>query len=445
MLFKNQAELIANGQTPSLRKKRRDVLTILDAAVRSVDPYNAVSSKIIKNRICHGSTLIRIDDFQKVFLVGFGKASVGMAQAVCDKIHVAKGVIITNDLSVKVNHPDIVTIYGGHPIPDENSIEGTKAIEKLIADCTYDDLVIVVISGGGSALLCHPRVSLDDMQKTTMLLLRSGATIAEINTVRKHLSYVKGGNLFRRSTCHVVSFIISDVIDDPLESIASGPTCGDDSTYQDASIILRKYHLWDAITGSVRDVITDGMNSLIPETPSHNDDMFKNISNIIVANNLLACKAAFDKATELGYRPMILSTSVGGEASYVGNDLLERSRILFQKGQITLCIAGGETTVNVCGDGVGGRNQEMVLSVVENLATTEQVFVSFATDGLDGVSPSAGAIADGLTFERSKNCDMGPSKYLFEHDSYSFFSRLNDVLLTGPTGTNVMDIQMVLL
>ncbi len=444
MFFKNQEEIIANGLTPLLQKKRRDVLSILSTVLRSVDPYYVVSSKIIKNSILHESRIFHIDDFQHVFLVGFGKASVGMSQAVCDKINVEKGVIITNDLSVNVNHPNVLTVHGGHPIPDENSIDGTKKIEKLIAECTNNDLVIVVISGGGSALLCHPKISLEDMQKTTMLLLKSGATITEMNIIRKHLSHVKGGKLFRKTKSTVVAFIISDIIGDPLESIASGPTYRDTSTYQDVSNIIEKYHLWNAIPLSIKEIITEGIHSHSSEVSSECDTSLRNVYNIIVANNVLACEAAYSKAKELGYKPIILTTSVVGEALYVGKELLEKSRQLFQEGKATLCIASGETTVKIVGDGTGGRNQEMVLSIVQHLAGTEEIFVSFATDGVDGISPAAGAIADGQTIQRATRCRMNPRIYLSDNNSYSFFSKLNDVLLTGSTGTNVMDIQLVL-
>ena len=444
MLFKNEKELIENGRTQLLQDKRKDALTILAASVESINPYSVISSRLTEKSIQLDHEQLNLDLFQNIFLVGFGKASVGMAQAVCDTLTVKKGVVITNDPTGKVTHPAFQSIHGGHPIPNENSIQGTQEIEDVIAGCSSEDLLIIVISGGGSALLCHPKVPLEDMQQTTRLLLKSGATITEINTVRKHVSYVKGGNLVKNVACRVVAFIISDVVDDPLEFIASGPTCGDDTTYQDAISILKKYQIWNVTPQSVIHVLTDGANGLIPETPSRDDDIFMKVDNIIVANNTLACETAFQKAKELGYKPILLSTSIVGEARDVGKELVYKSNQLVREKGINLCIAGGETTVTIHGDGKGGRNQEMVLSVVELLADTKQVFVSFATDGIDGMSPGAGAIADGETFQRAKSYHLHPQTYLQNNDSYSFFKKLNDVLLTGPTGTNVMDLQIIL-
>jgi len=444
MLFKNKDELIENGRTESLRKKRSDILKILSSAVESVDPYTVLATRFINEEIVLDSCTLNPFSFTHVFLVGFGKASVEMAQSVCDRIPIKRGVVITNDVSKKVHHPLVQTIAGGHPLPDENSIRGTEMIEKIIADCTPNDLLIVLISGGGSSLLCHPRVPLKDMQQTTQLLLRSGATISEINTIRKHLSHVKGGNLIKDVTCTVVSFIISDVVNDPLEFIASGPTCGDDTTFDDTISILKQYTLWQAIPSTVRTVLIQGQQGVIPETPSKDDKRVSKSHNVIVANNVIACENAFNKARELGYRPFLLSTSLVGEAKDIGRDLEQRARELFQHQDIDLCIAGGETTVSVLGNGRGGRNQEMVLSVVEQIQGTDHTFVSFATDGVDGMSPAAGAIADRYSLLRSAELQMDHTKYLSENDSYTFFKALHDVLDTGPTGTNVMDIQLII-
>lgn len=444
MLFKNKDELIENGCTESLRKKRRDILQILSSAIESVDPYIVIANRFKNREIILDDCTLNPFSFKNIFLIGFGKASVEMAQSVFDRLPVKRGLVITNDPSKKVMHPSVQTITGGHPLPDTNSICGTKEIERIIADCTPHDLLIVLISGGGSSLLCHPRVSLMDMQQTTSLLLRSGATITEINTIRKHLSFVKGGNLIKDVPCSVVSFIISDVVNDPIEFIASGPTCGDDTTYDDTLTILKKYNLWQMAPSSVRDVITQGQKGLIPETLSKDDERFNNIYNIIVANNVIACENAVYNAKELGYTPFLLSTSLVGEAKDIGRDLDQSAREIFERKKFDLCVSGGETTVSVLGTGRGGRNQEMVLSVVEQIKGTDHVFVSFATDGVDGMSPAAGAIADGYSINRATDLKMNPVNYLREHDSYTFFKALHDALITGPTGTNVMDIQLIL-
>jgi len=444
MLFENEDELIENGRTETVRKKRGDILKILSSAVESVDPYTILATRFRNKEILLDGYTLDPFSFNNIFLVGFGKASVEMAQLVCDRIPIKKGVVITNDPSKKVNHPFVQTIAGGHPFPDENSILGTEMIESIIKECTPIDLLIVLISGGGSSLLCHPHVPLKDMQQTTKLLLRSGATISEINTIRKHISHVKGGNLIKDVSCTVVSLIMSDVVNDQLEFIASGPTCGDDTTYEDTNSILKKYDLWHTIPDSVRNVITQGLEGLIHETLSKDDKRFLKVHNVIVANNATACKKALDKARELGYTPFLLSSAIVGEAKDIGRDLERRARKLFQNTKVNLYIAGGETTVSVRGRGRGGRNQEIVLSVVEQIQGTDHVFVSFATDGVDGMSPAAGAIADGCSFERALNQQMNPNEYLRENDSYTFFNALHDVLITGPTGTNVMDIQLII-
>lgn len=444
MLFRNQNELIENGATESLKKMRNDVLQILTSAIDAMDPYNIVSSRFHGHSVTLDSENLDLECFQDIYLVGFGKASIGMAQAICDSVDVKKGIVITNDISQKVSHSSVRTITGGHPLPDENSVTGTKEIEGVLRKCSSKDLVFIVISGGGSALLCHPRVGLEDMQRLTNLLLNSGATIEEINTVRKHVSFVKGGNLVKDLRCPVVAFIISDVVNDPIEFIASGPTCGDDTTFDDAISILKRYEIWNRVPQSIQDVLNSEVQGNIEETPSKDDVGFSRVHNIIVGSNKIACDKACNKAKKLGYKPYLLSTSLIGESRDVGCDLVKRAKELFNETDITLCISGGETTVTVNGDGKGGRNQEMVLSILEKIDGMDLVFASFATDGVDGMSPGAGAIADGFSLKRAQRLHMNVKRFLSENDSFTFFSRLNDVFITGPTGTNVMDIQLIM-
>ena len=227
MWFKNLTQIVENGRTPELRKKREDILHILNTALDSVNPYNAVKSKFKENKLTIGNQIFDLSDYNDIYLVGFGKASIGMAQAIADSIQITKGIIITNDLNRSIYNFKIECIVGSHPIPNENCIIGTDKILKTIEKCKSDDLLIILISGGGSALLCKPRVNLDEIQKTTELLLKCNADISEINTIRKHLSHVKGGQLIRKVKCKTISLIISDIIDDPIEFIASGPTSPD--------------------------------------------------------------------------------------------------------------------------------------------------------------------------------------------------------------------------
>ena len=441
MLFKNYDQIVSNGQTSQLKKKRKDILDILTVALDSVNPYNAVKRVFEDGKVVFEAENFDTSDFENVFVVGFGKASVGMAQAVCDFVNVTKGVIVSNNPSVNLTCDKIEVIIGGHPIPDNGSIQGAEKITEIVKQCSENDLLIVLISGGGSALLCKPRVSLEGLQETTNLLLKSGADINEINTIRKHLSHVKGGQLIQLAKGLVVSLVISDIVNDPLEFISSGPTSPDSTTFYDAKKILEKYFLWMRVPLEVKKVIEDGIKGSILETPKKDDPVFDNVHNFIVANNEIACNTAAEKAKSLGYKTMLLTTSLTGEAKYASNALIDKAKN--HPDNQTVFISGGETTVTIKGDGRGGRNQELVLGCVERIADSNIVIASFATDGIDGKSDAAGAIADGFTFSRACEKDLHPDKFLEENNSYEFFSELNDLFITGPSGTNVMDIQLI--
>jgi len=444
MLFKNQEQVIENGQTSELREIRKDILDILDSALDAVDPYNVVKSKFDGKSIIFEGKTIDVSYFENIYMIGFGKACVSMAQAVCDSVDITKGAVITNDPNAKVKCDHISTFVGAHPIPDQNSINGARKILDIVGECNEEYLLIVLISGGGSALLCRPRVCLKDLQQTTDLLLKSGADINEINTIRKHLSVVKGGQLVKSTKCTVVSFIISDIVGDPIGFIASGPTYPDSTTYADAQEILRKYNLWEKLPSAVRKVIEDGVHDIIPETPKKGDPIFDNIFNFIVANNEIACKAAENKAEKLGYKTMLLTTSLTGEAKDIGKYLVDKARNYSTDVKKIVFVSGGETTVTVKGSGRGGRNQEMILAGVESLDGADMVFASFATDGIDGESDAAGAIADGFTLMRAGKKDLDHDRFLEDNNSHEFFKGLDDLLITGSTGTNVMDIQIII-
>jgi glycerate-2-kinase len=314
----------------------------------------------------------------------------------------------------------------------------------MFSICEEGDCVIVLISGGGSSLFCKPRVPLSDLQKTIALMLRSGATIEEVNTIRKHLSMVKGGQLIKQTKAVCVSLIISDIVHDPITSIASGPTSPDPTTFSDAQEILTRYRLWEKMPIKVRAVIEDGIKGRIPETVKPQDPSFDSVFNFIVANNKLACQGALKKARQLGYDGQLLSTSLTGEARDAGRSLIQRTLKSSSSGK-TVCISGGETTVTVSGNGSGGRNQELVLGCISDIAGKDVVVASFATDGIDGNSDVAGALADGCTLARAKKKKLDPRRFLEENNSSVFFKGLSDALLTGSTGTNVMDIQILIL
>jgi glycerate 2-kinase len=443
MLFKNYNELIVNGSTSVLQQKRRDILEMLTAAIDAVHPYRVVKNIFQRSQLVFPSETIDLTSFDHLYLVGFGKASVGMAQAVCDAVSVTKGVIITNDPQARITHDSIEVLVGGHPLPNEDSILGAEKILTLLHKCTENDCVLVLISGGGSSLFCKPRIPLPDLQRTIDLLVRSGATIDEINTIRKHLSFVKGGQLVRQTKAVVISLIISDVVHDPLTSIASGPTSPDSTTYGDAKEILTRVRLWGKIPTIVPNVIEDGIQGRIPETLKKDDAGFEKVFNYLVANNEFACQAAVNKASELGYNTKILTTAITGEAKNLGPYLIDRVKNSLLIGK-TAFISGGEPTVTVHGTGIGGRNQELVLACVEEIAQSDIVIASFATDGADGNSTAAGAIADGSSLDRAKEKHLIPSRFLKNNDSYAFFHSLGDTLITGLTGTNVMDLQIIL-
>ena len=445
MLFRNREQIIKNGKTPELKKIRKDVLDILDSVLDAVDPYKAVKSRFNSDKIVFEEVSIDISDFDNVYLVGFGKASVGMAQAVCDSVDVKEGVVVTNDPNSQVRSDNVVTIVGGHPLPDQGSIDGAEKILSVVEKCNDCDVLIVLISGGGSALLSKPRVCLEDLQSVTSLLLKCGADINEINTIRKHLSLVKGGQLTAASNGVVISFIISDIIGDPMSFIASGPTYPDSTSFADAKSVLERYDLWEKIPLSVKKVVDDGVKGVIPDTPNKDDVVFKNVFNFIVANNGIACKAAERKARNLGYKTMLLTTSLDGEAKEKGRFLVDKVLNYMNSERKLVFISGGETTVTIHGDGKGGRNQEMILGSVRELFEKDVVFASFATDGVDGMSDAAGAIADGFTLSRAQRKDLDPDVFLRDNNSYEFFKNLDDLFMTGPTGTNVMDVQIVIM
>ena len=444
MLFKNQEQIIKNGKTLELKKVRKDILDILTSALDAVNPYEIIKSKFDGNKIKLESKIIDVTDFENIFLIGFGKASVGMAQGVCDSIDINKGVVITNDPNKKVKNKFITTLVGSHPLPNKRSIKNTNKIIDIVRKCNKNDLLIVLISGGGSALLSKPRVNMADFKKTMDLLLKSGANISEINTIRKHLSFVKGGQLICYSKCTVISFIISDIIGDPLESIASGPTYPDSTTFYDAQKIFKKYRLWDKIPFSVKKIIEDGIKGKISETIRKDNPIFNNVYNFLVANNEFACRAAEKKAKKLGYKTMLLTTLLNGEAREVGKFLVGKATNYNKTTKKIAFISGGETTVKIKGMGKGGRNLEMVLSGVKELADKDVVFASFATDGIDGNCDAAGAIADPYTYIHSQKKGLEPNKFLNENNSYEFFKKLGDLLITKKTGTNVMDIQILI-
>jgi glycerate 2-kinase len=424
-------------------------LKLAEYALSVADPYNAITKKLQ----FMGDTLV-IDDLKIVIegcihVVGFGKASKRMAEAVYDVLgdRVHGGVVITPNEEGFIGN--IRLVRGDHPIPRENTLKSSQILlDYLVEKVDARDVVIVLISGGGSALFEVPEegISLDEIAWVTKELMKRGADILELNAVRKRFSKVKGGKLLKFIKAKTaVSLIVSDVIGDRLDAIASGPTSPDETTFRDAYNILLKYKLWSDLSEKMRIVVEKGLRGEIEDTLKQGDPAFNIVRNIIVASNNIVLESIASKAREAGFNTLILTTMLEGEAKEVGRVLGSIIRSIyahsFPVSKPAVLLAGGETIVTVRGKGIGGRNQELCLSLalsIKGLRNT--VALCMGTDGVDGVSPAAGAVIDGSTIEEALSKGMNPIEYIDNNDSYTFFSQLKRAIITGYTGTNVNDI-----
>lgn len=390
---------------------------------------------------------------RKVLLIGAGKASGRMVQIV-EKIlnYETSGIVITKKSHRVPLCSDIDLVEGGHPLPDKEGWQGTKRIVKLLSGTSKNDLIILLLSGGGSALLVSPipGISLRDKVKLTDQLLRCGADIKEINTIRKHISQVKGGRLAEKAQpAKVLSLILSDVIGDKIEFIGSGPTAPDSTTFSDCLKIIAKYKQRNKIPPSIYSHLTKGAERKIEETPKPGDPIFKNVRNVIIGSNRIALEAAEKKAKDLGYNTFVLPRLVAGDTTKAAKrhiDLVKRIAAAKVPVPPPACvISGGETTVKIKGKGLGGRNQEFALVGAMGIDEMKNVvLLSAGTDGTDGPTDAAGAICDGETVKRALKKGLDPKRYLDENDSYHFFQKLGDLTITGPTHTNVMDVHLIL-
>jgi hydroxypyruvate reductase len=435
---------------------RRDALAILKTALSAADAGNAIRRhlSVSTNRLRAGTESFPLKDFDRVFLIGAGKAAIPIAAAA----YQALGSLLTSGIIVtKYGHAGRVSrrisvIEAGHPIPDEQGLKASHQIRELLKELNARDLLIVLISGGASALLPAPvePITLSDKQQTTDLLLRAGADITELNTVRKHLSALKGGNLAALAyPATTISLVLSDVIGDRLDVIGSGPTVPDSSTFSDAFAVIQKYKLTRRIPKAVRRRLEAGAAGKAPETPKPVDPLFRNVHNVVIGSNRLSLEAAAGQAKALGYRTLILSSTMQGEAREVARVHAQILREVHLSGhplRRPACIlSGGETTVTVTGSGKGGRNQEFALAAAIDIAGLNDALVlSAGTDGTDGPTDAAGAIATGDTVKRAAALGLDARKHLCTNDAYPFFDALCDLIRTGPTGTNVMDIHLLL-
>ena len=408
--------------THSLRDPR--VLRILSAALQAVDPAEAVRKYLPTLK-------------GNVYGLGIGKASIHMLTALAEAYPLSVALAISKHASTSTLNLFPVFL-GSHPIPDSRSLEAGTRVLDFVSSLSEEDTLVCLISGGGSALVTMPYegVTLEDIQSLTSLLLSCGARIDEINTLRRQLDRVKGGGLARATKAHVISLILSDVIGNPLEAIASGPTVQDPTTKQDAIAILKKYNIEKQVPESILNILESG--SLLPN-PQQQAVGFQ---NLIVGDNRLAAQAAVEQAQREGIHAEILTNELQGEAREVGIALAKRLRDEISKRQRPFCLlAGGETTVTIYGKGKGGRNQELVLSAVHELSDLKNVLlISLATDGEDGPTDAAGAVATGESAQRAESFGVDVADHLSRNDAYVFFDALGDLIRIGPSGTNVNDL-----
>ena len=443
--------VLKSGET---RVRREKILDVLTTALQSVDPAEAIRRCVRRDGdvLSVGERTYDLRRYERIHVIGGGKASSAMASAIEEIAgdRIAEG-IVNVKYGYTANTDKIRLNEAGHPLPDENGLRGSQRMLELAQQAGPDDLVLCLISGGGSALMPLPvdGVSLSDLKAVTDALLRCGATINEINAIRKHLSQLKGGNLARAAhPAEIVSLILSDVVGNPLDVIASGPTVPDASTFADVLQIIEKYDLTDRLPTPVSERFRRGARGEIADTPKAGDDIFERAYNLIIASNGIAAEAAVRKAEQLGFHTLLLSTYVEGEAREVAKVFAAIGREIVASGRPVAppacVIAGGETTVTVRGDGTGGRNQELALSAAMEIEGLENVtIVGLATDGTDGPTDATGAIADGNTVGRAREMGLSPLACLMRNDAYHFFDALGDLLITGPTNTNVNDLTFV--
>jgi len=452
--IENKEQLVKNGVTQLNRKARALALKSLESALNAIDPKQLMKSKLLLK-----NSLLKVNEysfdlkkFRNIYVIGGGKASGSMAEAleqILDQ-YITKGLV--NIPHGNKHKTEIIKLHeASHPIPDKSGVEGTRRMFKIAEQAKKEDLVICLISGGGSSLMSLPRdgITINDKRKITDTLLKSGATINEVNTVRKHISDFKGGWLAKKAyPAIVLNLILSDVVGDPLDFIASGPTVPDSTTFSDAIRVLKKYGLWNKASVSIKKVLSDGEKGIIPETPKASDKAFKKVYNVIIGNNRFASLAVLEHLRSAGLNTLLLTSTLEGEARHIGVMLASIAREVALSGNPVPkpagIIAGGETTVTVTGKGLGGRNQEISLAAALKVGGMDGVVMaSLSTDGVDGPTDAAGAIVDGKTMSRAAQMNLNPEEFLAENDSYNFFLKLGDLIFTGSTGTNVNDVSVI--
>ncbi len=446
---------MVNPENKSIDVMRSDAIHIFQAGVRAVEPGAAVKKycQIKSKTIFVNGKRYPLSDFENIYVIGAGKASASMAAAMEELL----GKYITDGLvNVKYGHGvnlnTIRLIEAGHPVPDIHGQQGAHEILHLARNAGENDLIICLISGGGSALLPLPvdALSLTEKQETIRVLLSCGASIHEINTIRKHISKIKGGKLAQEAyPATLITFILSDVVGDDMDVIASGPTVPDRSTFDDCIRIIQKYHIEKKIPEKVVHYIQKGASGKINETHRDKECLFERTQNIIIGNNMEAILGSKKEAEALGYNTLILSSMIQGETRHTALVHTAIAKEILYTGhpiKPPACVlSGGETTVTVKGTGKGGRNQEFALASVMDISRkNNMVVLSCGTDGSDGYTDAAGAVADSDTFSRAQEIGMDPVRFLENNDSYHFFEKMGALIKIGPTHTNVMDIRVIL-
>ncbi len=424
---------------------KQDAVSIFQAGIAAADPYQAVKRHIAPRLL---------DGYSKVHLIAFGKAACAMAQAAQEIIPTGmlagKGIAVTNyDNVTSVDNVDV--IGAAHPLPDSAGLTAAQIIADRVRNAKENELVLVLISGGGSALIPYPagQVTLQEKIAVTDLLLASGATINQINCVRKHLSQLKGGGLAKMAApAHLHALILSDVLGDEVSAIASGPTVADDTTYADAVDVFKTNGVWGQVSANVQNHLEQGKLGNIAETPKPGDDAFKNTGHTLIGSNLISVNAMLEAARNLGYETKLYSNHLCGEASKEAEKWVIHAKTLTVNKPLAL-LAGGETTVTLKGRGRGGRNQEMALAfaiAAEKYGLTGSwAFLSGGTDGRDGPTEAAGGSVDRNTIKRMTQTGVNPIELLENNDSYTALKTSGDLVITGATGTNVADLQILLI
>lgn len=439
---------------------REDLKAIYSAAIQAVDPAAAVENHVKRTNdyltIYSAGSLVReynLGKFKKIIVVGAGKATAPMARAI-EKILGDR--IEAGCICVKYGYTEdlakIEVMEASHPVPDENGVAGARRILDMLSAAEADDLVISLISGGGSALLPLPpgSITLEDKRATTQLLLKSGAGIHEVNTVRKHLSLVKGGKLAKAARCAtVINLMMSDVVGDNMDVIASGPFVPDNTTFRDAAAVIDRFSLGSAVPASVAEYLQAGVRGEVEENPGPHSPVFGAVTNVIVASNIIALRAARDEAARRGYNCVILSSMIEGdtrEAAFWHARIAREVGTSSNPVPVPACIiSGGETTVVVHGDGLGGRNMEFAMHGALFIDGMEDItLASIGTDGTDGPTDAAGAVVDGTTAGSAREQGLDVNEYVKKNNSYNFHKALGNLIITGPTNTNVMDIRIIL-